>query len=267
MQEVTGHNETSMIALHGPIRHGKSTMAAILQDIEPNSLYYESSTIISEVLYRSHQELREPFSTDRYAFTNQLLSKLPPILKDVVHVDVDPEILLFGPEEATANPIMYEKLLEHAARLQARPKLIEEQINSANKDFYRAGLQGIGGYLVSKVSATIWYDEIIRRSRLDKTDKTKLIIIGGPRYPSDAAVVKNAGGYIAEIIRPGVLKPDINDPTEAARRLIQSDTKIINNGDISNDLYAIGKVLYTDLVFGSLRQIYIADSIESNHIA
>lgn len=267
MQGIESQNETLMIALHGPIKHGKSTMAAILQDIEPNNLYYESSTIISEVLNRSHEELHEPFSSDRYTLINELLTKLPPILKDVVHVDIDPKTLQFNQEDSLANPRLYEKLLEHAVRLQKMPSLARNEVSKDNKEYYRAGLQGIGGYLVHKVGATIWYDEIIRRSHEDRTKDTNLIIVGGLRFPSDAEVVKAAGGFIAEIFRPGAPLPDITDPTEANRRLIQSDTKIINNGDLENDLYATGKILYGDLASHSLKHMYIADSIGVIHSA
>jgi hypothetical protein len=261
MQEPRSTEEPLMIALHGPIKHGKSTLAAILCDIEPNNLYYESSTIIAEVLNRSHQTLIEPFSSDRYVLINELLSKLPPILKDVVHIDIDPDRLRFTKEDSFANPRLHEKLLEHAMRLQKIPSLSNQEVTADNKQLYRAGLQGLGGYLVSKVGPTIWYDEIIRRARADSTDSTNLIIIGGARFPSDADVVRRAGGYIAEIFRPNAPEQDSNDPTEASRRLIQNDTKIINNGDIEHDLYAAAKKLYGDLSTGSLKPVYVADSI------
>lgn len=259
MQVPTIESEPLKIALQGPIKHGKSTMAAILQDIEPNSLYYESSTIISEVLNQSHQTLHEPLPSDRYTLINELLANLHPVLKKVVHVDVDSEALQFSQQDSINNPNLYKKLLEHATRLQAMPQLTKNEVNSNNKEYYRAGLQGLGGYLVSKVGATIWFDEIVRRSIKDTTENTNLIIVGGPRYPSDANVLKKAGYYIAEIYRPGALEPDINDPTEAHRRQIVSDTKIINNGDVENDLYSVGKAIYSDLVSDSLKPLYVAD--------
>lgn len=236
-------------------------MDSILRKIEPQSLSYESSGIISEVLDKAHEALTEPFPSDRHDLANELLAKLPPILKDVVRLDVSAEQLRFSKQEALDDPAKYNKLLQHAARLQQMPDLAKQAVTPETKQYYRPGLQGIGGYLVSKVSETIWYDEIIKRSYEDRTSETRLITVCGLRFPSDAEVVRKAGGKIIEVFRPDAPEPDIVDPTEAYRKLINSDTRIVSNGDVDNDLYAVGKAVYSDLVNGTLKPIYIADSL------
>ncbi len=252
-------NEPITIGIHGAIRHGKTTFAEALQMAEPNSLYYESSTIISEVLDRAHEEMTEPFSDDRVTLINELLSKLPPILKEVVHVDTEVKQLLFTEADAINNLDMHKKLLEHAVRLQQMPGLAKQRVTPENKEYYRAGLQGIGGYLVAKVSNTIWYDEIIRRSKADATDATKLVVVGGLRYPADAEVVRGNHGFIVEVVRPFAPETDTTDPTEFYRKQIKSHSKIINNGDI-DDMHAIGKIFYDDLQTGIIKPVYIAST-------
>lgn len=251
--------EPITIGIHGAIRHGKSTFAEALQMAEPNSLYYESSTIISEVLNRAHEEMTEPFSDDRFTLINELLAKLPPILKEVVHVDAKLEQLQFTETDARNDLDMHKKLLEHAVRLQKMPNLAKQHITPENKEYYRAGLQGIGGYLVAKVSNTIWYDEIISRSKTDTTDATKLIVVGGLRYPADAEVVRGDHGFIVEVVRPSAPKTDVTDPTEFYRKQIKSHSQVINNGDI-DDMHAIGKIFYDDLQMGIISPVYVASA-------
>jgi hypothetical protein len=248
-----------IIGIHGEIQHGKSTFAGLLREAEPDSLYYESSSIISEVLEEANAALTEPLPDDKPLLANQLLSKLPPILKKLVHVDISAEELVFTQSDINENYPRFSKLLAYAGTLHKLPHLLNEPITAENKEYFRPGLQGLGGYLVSKVCKTIWYDEIVRRMHTDITDDTKLVIVGGLRFPTDEAVLRAEGANIVEIHRPSVKNKDQRDPTEAHRKLIRNDSKILNIGDIE-DLRSTTKLFYEDVLAGSLQPCYITET-------
>lgn len=244
----------TIVGIHGSIKHGKSTFAQQLSELEPDCGHYESGNIIAEVLDELHWTLKEPFQNDPVDFVNEWMTKLPPILSNVVDVDTTPEQLQFSKNDVHHDPARFEKLFQHAASLQKDPALAKHVVTPENKESYRAGLQGLGGYLVAKVSPTIWYDELLYRV---KQDSRRLNVVGGLRYPADANVVRNAGGIIIEIVRPDAPEQDIDDPTEAYRKQIVSDSKIINNGTVE-DLRLVTKTVLEDIFDNSIKPTYIA---------
>lgn len=247
-----------IVGIHGAIENGKSTLADILREIEPNSLYYESSTIISEVLEQVNAELSEPLPDDRLVLINQLLTKLPPILKKTVHVDTDIDRLTCTQAEIDDDYPKFSKLFAYADAIYRQPELLKDPITPENKESYRPGLQGLGGYLVSKVCETIWYDEIVRRMHNDITPDTRLVVVGGLRFPSDESVLRAEGARIIEIVRYGQVNRDERDPTEKYRKLIHSDSRIFNIGSI-DDLRTTTKLFYEDLTTDSLQPTYITE--------
>lgn len=246
-----------IIGVHGAIGHGKTTFASALTEIEPNSTHFESSTIIAELLDELHLRLKPPFTSDPVLFANEWFMLLTPLLKQLFDLDVKPELLQFTKADVAREPIKYQKLLEHAARLQRDPSIARQKITVNNKATYRAGLQGFGGYLVAQVSPTIWYDEIVRRMVLARSNGRKLCVVGGLRFPADADTIRKSGGIIVEIVRPNMVERDSQDPTEAFRKQIVSDVRVINNGT-EQQLMTVAEQLLTGISEGNLRATYTA---------
>ena len=249
-----------LIGIHGAIGHGKTTLADCLQQVEPNSAHLESSTVIAETLDELHWALKEPFEDNPVKFVNNWMQRLPPILKNVVNVDITPAELSFSAEDIKQHPVRFEKLLEHASNLQDKPSLTRHIITPENKSQYRAGLQGLGGYLVAKVSPTIWYDEIARRVETEESKGRALCVVGGLRYPSDEAVIRKAGGIIIEVVRPNMPTRDTDDPTEEARKLIQNDAVVVNDDSIQK-LELIAGTLLSDISKDTLQSTYTASQL------
>lgn len=245
-----------ILGIHGAIGHGKTTFADQLRKIEPDSAPFESSTIIAEVLDELHKALKEPFEADPVTFVKEWLIKLPPIVKKVVNVEATAEQLSFSDQELLDQPARFQKLLEHATKLQQRPELARQIITAQNKALYRPGLQGLGGYLVFQVGPTIWYDEIVRRITTEVADK-ELILVGGLRFPADEKVIRTAGGVIIEIVRPDMPAQDSQDPTEVFRKQIVNDSQVINNGD-QEQLAQLAPQILSDIRASTLKPSYVA---------
>lgn len=250
-----------ILGIHGAIGHGKTTFADQLRKIEPNSAPFESSGIISEILDALHDTLTLPYENDPVAFVNRWFMNLPPILSDYLQLEVTTAQLAFTAADVEAEPVRYQKLLEHAAKLQKDPSLASEKITPENKSVYRAGLQGLGGYLVAKVSPTIWYDEIVRRMKIEESNGLSLCVAGGLRFPAEAEVLRRANGVIVEIIRPDVPEQDSQDPTEVFRKRIVTDSQVINNGDQEQLAYLAPQIL-DDIRAGTLKPSYAAVSLK-----
>lgn len=246
-----------ILGIHGAIGHGKTTFADMLQEVEPNSAHFESSTIIAQVLDELHQTLNPPFTDDPIAFVNEWFDELPRILKAILNIVVTSEQLRFTEAALQENPVQFQKLLEHAASLQKDPSLVQHKVSAENKSLYRAGLQGFGGYLITKLSPTIWYDEIVRQMAVQKEEGRNLSVAGGLRFPAEAAVIRKAGGIVIEIVRPDVPEQDSQDPTEAFRKQIVSDTRIINNGN-QQQLALLAPLILDDIRENRLKQSYSA---------
>jgi len=246
-----------LIGIHGAIGHGKTTLADIFTETEPNSIHLESSQIIIEVLNAANRQLPPTGHNEPVVFLNKWFEAFPAILRQVVHVNATPDQLTFTEPDVARNPPTYQKLFEYVALLAQNPELARATITADNKASYRAGLQGLGGYLISRVKPTIWYDELLRRAAEFGARDTKLAVIGGLRYPSDAEVVQSAGGVVIEITRPNMPKADLQDPTEKYREQITSDSVIINEGTL-DQLTRTGKTVLADIVRKQLRPQYIS---------
>lgn len=244
-----------IVGIGGPIGHGKSTFADELADLEPATVHFESSQIISEVADRLHKRLSsipDPYNLDAI---NVWLRALPGILEDVVHVHCDFEQIKLQEEEVSMHPVKFQKLVMHMENLKRRPSLATTKITTVNKETYRPFLQWIGGYFVEKIHSGIWYNEIVRRIHAVDTAGAKLCIVGGLRYPSDAAIMRSAGATIVHIYRPGHIQSDMLDPTERERQNIQPDCTIMSTGSIA-DLRNTAEVFLDDLKNDSLQKIY-----------
>lgn len=223
-----------ILGMTGPIGHGKTTFAAALTKIEPSTVHLESSLVIAELANAWQATLETPFDPYDINALNDWLRKLPGLIENMLQVKCSYDDLRLDPDLVDEHPIEYQKLILHAENLRRNFTLAHQQINIENKETYRPLLQWLGGYLVGHVDKGIWYNELVRRAKAAEANGAKLCIIGGLRFPSDAAIVREAGGIIVKVYRPGHLQNDMLDPTERERENIRVDTTIMSNGTIED---------------------------------
>ena len=239
----------------GPIGHGKTTFADALTNMEPSTVHFESSLIIAEVanaLQAALTDIPDPYNVERL---NNWLRALPAILLEVVHVRCNFDQIKLDQTAMEEHPIEFQKLILHVENLQRKPELMNQQITKENKESYRPLLQWIGGYLVQRIDSGIWYNEIVRRIRQAAAAGCQLCIVGGLRYPTDAAILRGAGAMIIKVYRPGHLQSDLLDPTERERQNIQVDCTIMSNGSIA-DVKQFAKQFYENLKANQLQSTY-----------
>ncbi len=218
----------------GPIGHGKSTFADALSGLVPSTVHFESSLIIAEFANELHKRLTvipDPYDVDAL---NNWLTVVPNILKEKFQVNVSFEKIRLNQISIEQHPIEYQKLILHVENLQRNPELAKHKITRENKENYRPFLQWLGGYLVSKVDAGIWYKEIVKRIRKAESAGSDLSIVGGLRFPTDAKLLRDAGAIIVKVYRPGHLQNDMLDPTERERENIKVDCLIMSDGTVDD---------------------------------
>lgn len=244
-----------LLGMTGPIGHGKTTFATALAELVPRTTHFESSLIIAEVVNAMHAALTQipdPYNVDSL---NNWLRCLPPILQQITHTPCTFEQLQLEPKDIEVHPVEYQKLILHVENLQRQPEMARQDINNANKENYRPILQWVGGYLVKKVDPGIWYNEIVRRVRTEQQKGCELCIVGGLRFPSDANILRQAGGIIVKVYRPGHLQNDMLDPTERERENIQVDCTIMSNGTI-HDVAKHAVVFIEDIKNNRIQPLY-----------
>lgn len=244
-----------IIGMTGPIGHGKSTFAKAIKTLEPSTKHLESSMVVAEIANAMHDVLRaipDPYDVDDL---NNWLKSLPAILLEHLHVKCSFDQIRLEKNSIEQHPIEYQKLIIHVENLRRNPDLIRHEITRDNKETYRPFLQWLGGYLVKKVSQTIWYDEIVKRIRLAQQKEYIICIVGGLRYPTDAALVRKSGGIIIKVYRPAHLQNDMMDPTERERDNIEPDCTVMSNGTVE-DIDNCAKVVLDDLRNNQLQKLY-----------
>ncbi len=244
-----------IIGLTGPIGHGKSSFAEYLTMLEPSALHFESFQIVAEVANAMHAALNDVPDAYNVNSLNNWLHCLPQILADVVHVECEFKTIELQQPVIEQHPIEYQKLILHVENLARMPGLMKQKITSENKEIYRPLLQWLGGYLVQKIDSTIWFNEIVRRIHAASTAGAQLCVVGGLRFPSDAAVMKASGATIIDLYRPGHLQSDTLDPTERERQNIKPDCTILNNGTLA-DLEKFAERFLADLKSKKLERTY-----------
>ncbi|MES2971443.1 MAG: hypothetical protein V4702_03925 [Patescibacteria group bacterium] len=249
-----------IIGMTGPIGHGKSTFADGLKELVPSTVHLETSLIIAEVanaFQSALNDIPDPYNVERL---NNWLRALPPILMDIVHARANFEQIKLDQIAMEEHPVEYQKLILHVENLQRRPELINQPITKDNKESFRPLLQWLGGYLVQRIDSGIWYNEIVRRIRQAAAAGCELCIVGGLRYPSDAAILRGAGAIIVKVYRPGHLQSDMLDPTERERQNIQVDCTIMSNGTVA-DVRKFTAIFYEDLKQNKLQSTYHTASL------
>ncbi len=244
-----------IVGITGPIGHGKSAFADALAELVPSTVHFEAGLVVSEVaqaLQDALHDIPDPYNVEAL---NSWLHTLPAILLNTVHVRCAFKDIELHQKEMERHPIEYQKLILHVENLKRNPKMLDMKITPENKENFRPLLQWLGGYLVQKLDAGIWYNEILRRVNDVGAAGGELCIIGGLRYPTDAAILRSAGATIINIYRPGHLQSDTLDPTERERDNIQADCTIMSNGTLE-DLKECAKQVLADLRVNELNKTY-----------
>jgi hypothetical protein len=244
-----------LLGMTGPISHGKTTFASALAEIEPLTIHLESSLVIAQVANSMHAVLTkipDPYDINSL---NEWLKFLPGILEQTVHTKTTFERLRLDQEQVEQHPIEYQKLIMHVENLRRDPQMARQAITIDNKENYRPFLQWLGGYLVQKIDAGIWYNQIVRLVRDAETTGAQLCLVGGLRYPTDAAILRNAGGIIVKVYRPGHLQNDMLDPTERERDNIPVDCTIMSTGSVE-DAKRCAAVFLNDIRTGNMKDSY-----------
>ncbi|MGD8373969.1 MAG: hypothetical protein PVI21_03880 [Candidatus Woesebacteria bacterium] len=245
-----------IIGIAGAIGSGKSTVAEILAQLEPKHAIYESGLIISELANDFNKILQNELNDDTdQDIINQTLIQFVDTINSQLDVKVTWNQLAITPERLIANPKNYDKIFKYLKLIKHDPQILTQKITPQNKPTYRMLLQWIGGYLIAMTKPTIWTDEILRRiSRFD--DDKNLIIICGIRYPKDAEIIKQSGGIILKVERPGI-ESDTTDITEEQQGDIKPSTTLVNNGSM-NDLQAVLEKVWFDASVNKTKNRYQA---------
>jgi hypothetical protein len=254
-----------VIGLTGPIGHGKTTFATALEHIEPHVRHFESSEVIAEVADAWHQTLDVAIDPASPESLNHALQSLPEVVQHVAGIACTFEQIRLDPDQLASHPVEYEKLLLHAAALQANPQLAARTVTEENKESYRPILQWLGGYLVARVDKGIWYKEIARRIERSRSEGCGLAIVGGLRYPNDAAILRQCNAKILKIYRPDYGQEDALDPTERDRNAITVDATIVNDGTLEQ-LVPCAKQVLKDIRDNSLRGSYMTHSFADKEL-
>ena len=109
--------------------------------------------------------------------------------------------------------------------------------------------------MVQKIDAGIWYNQIVRLVKDAESTGCKLCIVGGLRFPTDAAILRNSGGLIIKVYRPSHLQNDMLDPTERERDNIPVDSTIMSNGTME-DVKRCAAVFLRDAMAGNIQLSY-----------
>lgn len=249
-----------ILGLTGPIGHGKSSFAEYLTTLEPQAFHFETGSVVSEVANAMHRAITDIPDPYNVGSLNNWLRCLPSILSEIVDYKCSFKDIELHQDLMEKQPLEYQKLILHVENLERDPTLIKKEITIENKEDYRPLLQFLGGYLVQRLDAGIWWNEVMRRIAKAEVAGARLCVAGALRYPSDAAIFRASGGVIVELIRPGHLQSDTLDPTERDRTKINADCTILNNGTLA-DLKKFCSHFLEDLKVKKLERIYHTASL------
>ncbi len=244
-----------LAGMTGPIGHGKTTFADALTELEPKTIHLETSLIVIDVANSLHAALTDPIDPYDINLLNKWLHALPAILLDQLNIKCSFDQIKLVGTEIEDHPIEYQKLIMHVENLRRNFTLAKQEITNENKEAYRPILQWLGGYLVEKVDKGIWWNEIIKRSKVCRQEGYELCIAGALRYPTDSVIIRHAGGIVIKVYRPGHLQNDLLDPTERERDNIQVDCTIMSNGSVA-EMGRCAEHFLKDIRVGDVKKLY-----------
>lgn len=241
--------------LTGGIGYGKTTFARLLAHHSRNARHFETWELVAEVANAVRgQQLNHP-DPDNLTAINEWLYPIIDALAMYMHASITFADFKLTPERLEKHPERFDKLFEYLRLIQNQPELATIDINDDTKDIFRPLLQWLGGYMVIKAGSGVWYNEMLRRIAHLQSTGFDLVTVGGVRYPADAERLRNAGGVILCINRPGLPERDPKDMTERDRNLIDPDSIIINDGSL-RELAACARLVYRDLQLYQLHPEY-----------
>lgn len=239
----------------GGIGYGKTTFAKFLADQSSSARHLETWELVAEVATALKDDSKQHPAPDDLVAVNRWLYPLADIVRTSMHVLITFGDIQLTPERLEQTPENYDKLFEYLQAVKINPALVTTAITEESKEQFRPLLQWLGGYLVARAGSGVWYDELLRRTAHLRTSGCDLVTIGGVRYPGDAERLRNAGGMILEIKRPGQVEQDRHDITERERTLISADTTVINDSSLQN-LDHTAQIVFTDLKLRQLQKEY-----------
>ncbi len=244
--------------LTGDIGHGKTTFANFLATQSSHARHLETWELVSEVA----SSLKDSSSTHPQAgdidSINKWLEVLPELVKLHVHADITFEDVKLTGQRLKDHPTHYVKLFEYLHDVDHSPKLAATPITDETKESFRPLLQWVGGFIAINIDG-VWYQEIRRRIQHMTTQGVDLVTVGGVRFPRDAEILRNSGGVVLEVVRPGMNARDSGDLTERERTLIEPDSTIINDCSLSG-LEQCAQQVWHDLMMRDLRPTYTAST-------
>lgn len=251
-------NMGELLGITGAIGSGKTTFASCLANVVSDHAHYETWHVVAEVAAAFNQALKAELAyettTTPLDLANQVLIWLPDAISEHLHHDVVWNQLAITKHDTLTRPELYEKLFTYLDTVSKKPALLDTPLTADTKEQFRPLLQWIGGYLIAKLSKTIWYDELLRRIDLHHPTAS-LVVIGGVRHTSEAETVRAHGGKIIGVERPGV--GESTDVTESERTDIQPDITVHNNGS-PEQLQTVAETLINDLAAGHPQASYAA---------
>lgn len=250
-----------IFGITGAIGNGKSTFGDFLTSGSDSYVHWEASDLVIEVANDLRQASPTHPPDNDTAAISPWLAPLSDIVAQRLHVTASDDQLSISPSRLKASCQSFTKLFEYLSDMQQKPTDQMVSINRTNKSDFRPLLQWLGGYLIL-VLGNVWFDEIVRR--LHASHGIELAVIGGLRYPADAASLAAAGAVILEVQRPGLAAADATDLTERERQDIPIDTRVINDSGLAEFKRCAQQVI-ADESAGRLRAQYKASSFSSEH--
>ncbi|HEX9679087.1 MAG TPA: hypothetical protein VGA08_00505 [Candidatus Saccharimonadales bacterium] len=245
-----------LFGITGPIGHGKTTLANALIALETPSLHIEPSDIIAEVANEWFATFPKDLLVDPldYGLLNRWLDDLARVVSHQIKPTTGNQLHITH-DQVLGESKYYYKLFMHFNLIRQGVIPLGKAIVIDNKDKHRTILQWIGGFLVHRVDSGIWFDHIERLITQARQNGTKLVVVGGVRYPYDASVIRQNRGILIKLVRADLPERELADITEEHRREITVDTTVISDAR-PEALPELVKALYQDLLVGDLLKEY-----------
>lgn len=255
-----------LLGINGGMRQGKSTVGAELRRLAEvdTKADLEFSYPIGQVADLWIKQW--PASViDSGLPTREVANKLIPLiaepLKTITGYDMDVHKFLIQdtPSSLEEGNRLLNYLEKYIEAGDSRADEFPVPITPDNKVLHRSLYQWIGARTIAEIDAgeghDVWTRVIERRIATLKDRGYALVTVGGTRYPHQQEVIRDAGGLIVHVERPGIVNDD--DVTERAGDGVNPDINVINNGTM-DELNAVIGQLYNDLVAGSPKPKYSA---------
>lgn len=255
-----------LLGINGGMRQGKSTVGAELRRLAgvDTKADLEFSYPIGQVADLWIKQW-DPSLINSGLPVLEIANKLIPLVvepvKTITGYDMDVEKFLIhnNPESLEKGNRLLSYLEKYIEAGDNRGDEFPVPITPDNKVLHRALYQWIGARTIAEIDAgeghDVWTRVIERRIATLKERGYKLVTVGGTRYPHQQQVIRDAGGLIVHVERPGIVTDD--DVTERAGDGVMPDINVINNGTIDELNSAIAQ-LYNDLLAGSPKSKYSA---------